>query len=150
MYLVLDDVESCIVLGQQKNISRVSLQSQHVGQEGFGWNGVRLLDVGIDGLQEDLGRLEASEETAEVSLDGIGDLGQVGFQHFLLDVRVDHLDEAVEVPQAKVLSVLFAVDRLVATGQLVDNRLHQLEDLLVLGANSLGDLDQVSLVRNSS
>ena len=149
-YLLLNDAERSVVLGEEQDVSGFSFLLDRLRDEGLWRQEMPFVDGRIDGRQEDVGRFEVAEVAAEVPLHGVSDVHLVRLELPILNLGVDHLDEAVEVPETKVLSFLLRVDGVVAFGEQVDGPLHQPERVFVSGADSFGALFQVLHFRNSS
>ena len=110
-HLLLDDGEGGVVLGEEEDVACLpALLPHRLHHQLPGWLEQPGVQVGIDGGEKHLGGPEVPKVAAKVPLDGVSDILLAGLSHVSAHCGVDHLDQAVEVPQAKVLSLLSFVD----------------------------------------
>ena len=110
-HLLLDDGEGGVVLGEKEDVACLpALLPHRLHHQLPGRLEQPRVHVGVDSRQEHLSRLEVPKVAAKVPLHGVGDILLAGLSHVSAHHGVDHLDQAVEVPQTKVLSLLPLID----------------------------------------
>ena len=73
MYLLLDDVKSGVVLGEEEDVSCLALLLDGFSDESFRWHELSIFSSGKRG-KENVGGFEVAEISSKVSLNCVRDL----------------------------------------------------------------------------